>query len=256
MSASNRYGSIRKNYRSVQGDKQRLSSFVRKASQNPRFSEWMNSDSIRCDEFLKCARVARESSQTVPLEATREASLRWLELVGRLVDCSRGNVRGCLPFVSNVSNIEEPLKTEVRDFLLSHTKVPHFVDAAHRFLFLAFFCEAGKHAECKDALIDRVLDEPAWILDPEILSCVALLQGPSFVGLVLDAAARTKSAKSRKEIILALQVMTGKPQVQSDKAYIQDLRKWYDSHKDKLVVDTLALYPAPVPSALFTVSEA
>jgi hypothetical protein len=255
MSASNRYGSIRKSYRSVQADKQRLCTFVRKASQNPRFAEWMNSESIRCDEFLNCARVARESSQPVLLQETRQASLRWVELVGRLIECSRGNVRGCLPLVSNVSNIEEPLKTEVRDFLLSQTKVPHFIDAAHRLLFLAFFCDAGKNAQCKDALIDRVLDEPSWILDPEILSCVALLQGPSCIGLVLEAAARTKSAKSRKEIILALQGMTGKPQVQSDKAYIQDLRKWYDSHKDKLAVDTHALYPAPAPSALFTIES-
>lgn len=255
MSASNRYASIRKNYRSVQGDNQRLSTFVRKVSQNPRFAEWMNSDSIRCDEFLKCARVAREASQPVPLQETREASLRWMELVGRLVECSRGNVRGCLPLVSNVSNIDEPLKTEVREFLLSRTKVPHFVDAAHRSLFLAFFCDAGKHAQCKDALIDRVLDEPSWILDPEILSCVALLQGPSIIGLVLDAAARTKSAKAKKEIILALQTMTGKPQVQSDKAYLQDVRKWYDTHKDNLALNTFALYPAPVTSALFSLSE-
>src|SRR5262245_12525877 len=120
-----------------------------------------------------------------------------MEVAGRLVECSRGNARGCLPLVSNVSNIEEPLKTEVRDFLLSQTRVPHFVDATHRFLFLAFFCEAGKHAACKEALIERVLDEPAWILDPEILSCVALLQCPSFIGLVLEAAAQTKNAKSR-----------------------------------------------------------
>src|SRR5262245_42534218 len=132
MNASNRYGSIRKNYRSAQRDKQRLLAFVRKASQNPKFAEWMNSDSIRCDEFLKCARVARESSQAVALETTREASLRWMEVAGRLVECSRGNVRGCLPLVSNVSHIEEPLRTEVRDFLLSQTKVPHFVDPAHR----------------------------------------------------------------------------------------------------------------------------
>jgi hypothetical protein len=49
--------------------------------------------------------------------------------------------------------------------------------------------------------------------------------------------------------------MTGKPQVQSDKAYLQDVRKWYDTHKDNLSLNTFALYPAPVPSALFSLSE-
>ncbi|NOT58218.1 MAG: hypothetical protein HOP18_26745 [Deltaproteobacteria bacterium] len=255
MTASNAsdssYAQLRQEYAAARAQGT-LSIFVRAALANPRFKDWLNSNQIHCDELFAYGVTAQSLPLPLELDETRRAALDWLNAAADLLIASEGS-RDLRAVVSNVANIHGPFRDNVQHLLLAHTRIPYFSDAAHRILFLYFFSDAGQRSVHIDLLVARILDDPAWITNSEVLSCLAFLVGPSVIHLMLEAAAQAKDGRQQEELAQALWALTGQPLVTPYQQYLQGVRQWYDMAQHTLVIDPYGLYPSPVRGPMFLV---
>lgn len=220
-----------------------IESFVRRSAIRPEFARWLNSESIRGDEFFASASTAKGLSMELTLSPDRRAALKWYEVADRISSSGEPGLMDAL--VTRVSAAAPPaVSGEVRRFVLAQTHPSEFFGRAHELLFLEAFSDAIKKGQ-HDRVRDTLSEEPKWISDYVTLSALARLSGPQLVGFVAEACHRTRNP----DIQRAFQMLTG-----VSPADLPDMVRWFRDVEPRLVINPYGLYPAPTIGPMFVLA--
>jgi hypothetical protein len=123
-----------------------------------------------------------------------------------------------------------------------------FLDEAHAAVFVHAFLSSADWPEMSERIIVALAWLPALWESPAFLAAAALAYGGRLVPLLASACL---TSEHQLEIARVIERATGRGRWgRHCDEYARETLSWYENNRDRLVVDTDALYPAP-PGPIF-----
>ena len=234
-----------------------MSAFVIKMSKHKDFADWLNSDTIGCDDFFQCTLSTPDIESKIELIDSRKKTLKWMREIEKLIQSSVPLENSFTSIVNGISNMSFPSEEKVQNFIFLHTRIPNFYNDAHEVLFFYFFANISKNRKDIKVLTDHLLEDPLWVTDSMILSRFAVLIDHILIKIVLDVIANADKKIVSKMIIEdlydSIKGLTGLECKSEDQECLKSVYEWYDKNNNKLTLNYTSLYPSPGFEPLFII---